>query len=170
MQCGLSLSTLAYPRFLRGSSLLYVSGDAGTIWTLYVWVTRGPFGRLTKSLCDFGDLTPHTLVGGAQTCAWWPRTGRFCTRQTRRAVAAYDGEDRTWHTCLRAKQALVEHAIGMSGPVPAKVGSGSAPASWRAKVKVGTVTSVLCRLSTAHAAAYLGWVEGVGAQTEGFER
>ena len=34
---------------------------------LYVWVTRGPFGRLTKSLCDFGDMTPHTLVGGAQT-------------------------------------------------------------------------------------------------------
>ena len=32
---------------------------------LYVWVTRGPFGRLTKSLCDFGDTTPHTLVGGA---------------------------------------------------------------------------------------------------------
>ena len=27
----------------------------------------------------------------------------------------------------------------MSGPVPAKVGSDSAPASWRAKVKVGTV-------------------------------
>ena len=34
---------------------------------LYVWVTRGPFGRHTKSLCDFGDMTPHTLVGGAQT-------------------------------------------------------------------------------------------------------
>ena len=34
---------------------------------LYVWVTRGPFGRLPKSLCDFGDKTPHTLVGGAQT-------------------------------------------------------------------------------------------------------
>ena len=34
---------------------------------LYVWVTRGPFGRRTKSLCDFGDMTPHTLVGGAQT-------------------------------------------------------------------------------------------------------
>ena len=34
---------------------------------LYVWATRGPFGRLTKSLCDFGDMTPHTLVGGAQT-------------------------------------------------------------------------------------------------------
>jgi hypothetical protein len=34
---------------------------------LYVWVTGGPFGRLTKSLCDFGDMTPHTLVGGAQT-------------------------------------------------------------------------------------------------------
>ena len=34
---------------------------------LYVWVTRGPFGRLPKSLCDFGDMTPHTLVGGAQT-------------------------------------------------------------------------------------------------------
>jgi hypothetical protein len=29
--------------------------------------TRGPFGRLLKSLCDFGDMTPHTLVGGAQT-------------------------------------------------------------------------------------------------------
>ena len=40
---------------------------------LYVWVMRGPFGRLTKSLCDFGDKTTHTLVarrstvGGAQT-------------------------------------------------------------------------------------------------------
>ena len=30
-------------------------------------MTRGPFGRLPKSLCDFGDMTPHTLVGGAQT-------------------------------------------------------------------------------------------------------
>jgi hypothetical protein len=29
-------------------------------------MTRGPFGRLPKSLCDFGDMTPHTLVGGAQ--------------------------------------------------------------------------------------------------------
>ena len=28
-------------------------------------MTRGPFGRLPKSLCDFGDMTPHTLVGGA---------------------------------------------------------------------------------------------------------
>ena len=27
----------------------------------------GPFGRLLKNLCDFGDMTPHTLVGGAQT-------------------------------------------------------------------------------------------------------
>ena len=37
---------------------------------LYVWVTRRDHldvGRLTKSLCDFGDMTPHTLVGGAQT-------------------------------------------------------------------------------------------------------
>ena len=30
-------------------------------------MTRGPFGRLPKSLCDFGDMAPHTLVGGAQT-------------------------------------------------------------------------------------------------------
>jgi hypothetical protein len=30
-------------------------------------MTRGPFRRLPKSLCDFGDMTPHTLVGGAQT-------------------------------------------------------------------------------------------------------
>ena len=29
---------------------------------LYVWATRGPFGRLTKSLCDFDYMTPHTLV------------------------------------------------------------------------------------------------------------
>jgi hypothetical protein len=29
---------------------------------------RGPFRRLPKSLvCDFGDMTPRTLVGGAQT-------------------------------------------------------------------------------------------------------
>ena len=28
-----------------------------------MWATRGPFGRLPKSLCDFGDMTPHTLVG-----------------------------------------------------------------------------------------------------------
>ena len=28
---------------------------------------RGPFKRLPKSLCDFVDMTPHTLVGGAQT-------------------------------------------------------------------------------------------------------
>ena len=34
---------------------------------LYVWVTRGPFGRRSKSLCDFGDTNSHTLVGGAQT-------------------------------------------------------------------------------------------------------
>ena len=32
-----------------------------------MWMARGPFRRLTKSLCDFGDMTPHTLVGGAQT-------------------------------------------------------------------------------------------------------
>jgi hypothetical protein len=30
-------------------------------------MTRGPFRRLPKSLCDFGDMTPHTLVYGAQT-------------------------------------------------------------------------------------------------------
>ena len=59
---------------------------------LCVWATRGPFGRLTKSLCDIGDMTPHTLVGGAQTTltarasvqadhrndpreAWGPRAG-----------------------------------------------------------------------------------------------
>jgi hypothetical protein len=30
-------------------------------------MTRGPFRRLPKSLCDFGDMTSHTLVGGAQT-------------------------------------------------------------------------------------------------------
>ena len=49
---------------------------------LYVWVTRGPFGRLTKSLCDFGDisLTPHTLVGGAQTTL----TARASVRADRR--------------------------------------------------------------------------------------
>lgn len=34
---------------------------------LYMLMTRGPFRRLPKSLCDFGDMTPHTLVGGAQT-------------------------------------------------------------------------------------------------------
>ena len=32
-----------------------------------MWMTRGPFRQLTKSLCDFGDVTPHTLVDGAQT-------------------------------------------------------------------------------------------------------
>jgi hypothetical protein len=32
-----------------------------------VWMTRGPFRQLPKSLCDFGDVTPHMLVGGAQT-------------------------------------------------------------------------------------------------------
>mmetsp|Transcript_38659 Transcript_38659/g.87827 ORF Transcript_38659/g.87827 Transcript_38659/m.87827 type:complete len:283 (-) Transcript_38659:1592-2440(-) len=47
---------------------------------LYVWVTRGPFGRLTKSLCDFGDMTPHTLVGGAQTTL----TARASVRADRR--------------------------------------------------------------------------------------
>jgi hypothetical protein len=30
-------------------------GDAGTIWTTY-----------EEPECDFGDMTPHTLVGGAQ--------------------------------------------------------------------------------------------------------
>jgi hypothetical protein len=30
-------------------------------------MTRGPLRRLPKSLRDFGDMTPHTLVGGAQT-------------------------------------------------------------------------------------------------------
>ena len=33
---------------------------------LDVLATWGPFGRLPKNLCDFGDMTPHTLVGGAQ--------------------------------------------------------------------------------------------------------
>jgi hypothetical protein len=32
-----------------------------------MWVTRGPFRRLPKGLCDFVDTTTHTLVGGAQT-------------------------------------------------------------------------------------------------------
>ena len=54
------------------SSLLY----------MYVWVTRGPFGRLPKSLCDFGDRTSHshTLVGGAQTTL----TARASVRADRR--------------------------------------------------------------------------------------
>ena len=30
-------------------------------------MTQGPFRRLPKSLCNFGDMTTHTLVGGAQT-------------------------------------------------------------------------------------------------------
>ena len=47
---------------------------------LYVWVTRGPFGRRTKSLCDFGDTNPHTLVGGAQTTL----TARASVRADRR--------------------------------------------------------------------------------------
>jgi hypothetical protein len=47
---------------------------------LYVWATRGPFGRLPKSLCDFGDMTPHTLVGGAQTTL----TARASVRADRR--------------------------------------------------------------------------------------
>ena len=47
---------------------------------LYVWVTRGPFGRLTESLCDFGDTNPHTLVGGAQTTL----TARASVRVDRR--------------------------------------------------------------------------------------
>ena len=47
---------------------------------LYVWVTRGPFGRRTKSLCDFGDMAPHTLVGGAQTTL----TARASVRADRR--------------------------------------------------------------------------------------
>jgi hypothetical protein len=47
---------------------------------LYVWVTRGPFGRLMKSLCDFDDMTPHTLVGGAQTTL----TARASVRADRR--------------------------------------------------------------------------------------
>jgi hypothetical protein len=47
---------------------------------LYVWVTRGAFGRRTKSLCDFGDMTPHTLVGGAQTTL----TARASVRADRR--------------------------------------------------------------------------------------
>ena len=47
---------------------------------LYVWVTRRPFGRLPKSLCDFGDTTPHTLVGGAQTTL----TARASVRADRR--------------------------------------------------------------------------------------
>ena len=43
---------------LKIISILYVCGvgDAGTIWT-----------TLPKSLCDFGDMPPHTLVGGAQS-------------------------------------------------------------------------------------------------------
>ena len=47
---------------------------------LYVWVTRGPFGRRSTSLCDFGDTTPHTLVGGAQTTL----TARASVRADRR--------------------------------------------------------------------------------------
>ena len=47
---------------------------------LYMWATRGPFGRLLKSLCDFGDMTPHTLVGGAQTTL----TARASVRADRR--------------------------------------------------------------------------------------
>ena len=63
---------------------------------LYVWVTRGPFGRLTKSLCDFGDMRhmpPHTLVGGAQTTL----TARASVRADRRKLeTTYKGGLRPW--------------------------------------------------------------------------
>jgi hypothetical protein len=31
---------------------------------LYVWVTRGPFGRRTKSLCDSGVIDSPSVSGG----------------------------------------------------------------------------------------------------------
>ena len=51
-----------------------------------MWVTRGPFRRLPKTeiLCDCGDMTTHTLVGGAQSqttiTAGQPATGPARTR------------------------------------------------------------------------------------------
>ena len=41
---------------------------------------RGPFGQLLTSLCDCGDMTPHTLVGGDQTTL----TARASARADRR--------------------------------------------------------------------------------------
>ena len=38
---------------------------------LYVWVTRGPFGRRTKSLCDSGVIDSPSVSGGVpRGCLW----------------------------------------------------------------------------------------------------
>ena len=77
---------------------------------LYVWATRGPFGRLPKSLCDFGDRTPHMLVGGAQTTL----TVRAIVRADRR-----DDPREAWEpqgaTQSRPPEAL-DRCTGSQGP------------------------------------------------------
>ena len=55
---------------------------------LEVLATRGPFGRLLKNYCDFGDMTPHTLVGGDQTTL----TARASVRADRRDDASGRGK------------------------------------------------------------------------------
>ena len=84
---------------------------------LYVWVTRGPFGRRTKSLCDFGGTTPHTLVGGAQTTL--TARGRASVRADRRTSKRPKAQGRPWDlegTPSPGPQGLWADARGSQGP------------------------------------------------------
>ena len=78
---------------------------------LYVWVTRGPFGRRTKSLCDFGDTNPHTLVGGAQTTLTARASVRADRRNDPREALGPRGD-----TQSRASEAL-DRCGGVTGAV-----------------------------------------------------
>ena len=86
--------------FCIGSSPLFVAG-----------ATRGPFGRLPKSLCDFGDRTPHTLVGGAQTTLTARASVRADRQNDLREAWGPQGD-----TQSRPPEAL-DRCTGVTGPV-----------------------------------------------------
>ena len=76
-------------------------------------MTRGPFRRLLKSLCDFGDMTPHTLVCGAQTTLTATASARGGRRDC--PSEAWGPRDKTYTPPLDAldRRAGATGAVGM---------------------------------------------------------
>ena len=77
-------------------------------------MTRGPFRRLPKSLCDFGDMTPHTLVGGAQTTLTATASARADRRDWPSEAWGPRGETHIPPLGALDRRAVATGAVGMA--------------------------------------------------------
>ena len=99
-----------------------------------MWMTRGPFRRLPKSLCDFGDMTPHTLVGGAQTTLTATASARADRRDCPSEAWGPRGKTHTPPLDVLDRHAGGTGAVGITAPkwlvtlkVTTRVGKGLSP-------------------------------------------